>query len=462
MLSQTNSSYILPDHDELTAWLIERGLGRAAAEPKAAMFLQAASHLPSETSPRLDGPPMAFFVPGRVEVLGKHTDYAGGSSIVAAIEYGFVAVARPRRDNVLRLSFVRRGGSVEIRLDDTSPPRSGHWGNYPAVVARRIARDFPGTTRGAEVAILSDLPPASGMSSSSALVVCTLLILSRANKLCERPDYRRHLPSRLALAGYAAAIEAGTSFSGFAAESGVGTHGGSEDHTAILCARPGELSQYAYCPARHERTIPLPPRFAFVLASSGVIAEKTGEARERYNRQSLLASALLGKWNRATGRQDESLAAALQSDADAPARLRQTVEVSSLDDFSSAELLRRLDHFLMENQQIIPAAADALADGDLMEFGKWVDASQLAAEELLGNQIPQTTALARAARECGAVAASSFGAGFGGSVWALVPSDEGEAFGRRWAEAYHERFPQQASRSRFLVSQLGPAAFSIR
>ena len=63
-----------------------------------------------------------------------------------------------------------------------------------------------------------------------------------------------------------------------------------------------------------------------------------------------------------------------------------------------------------------------------MHFGKLVDESQVAAEELLGNQVPETISLAKHARALGAYAASAFGAGFGGSVWALVSRSEAEQF----------------------------------
>src|SRR5205814_400247 len=79
-------------------------------------------------------------------------------------------------------------------------------------------------------------------------------------------------------------------------------------------------------------------------------------------------------------------------------------------------VVRRLDHFLLENETLVPAAAKALAKGDVAGFGRAADESQRAADELLGNQVPETIALARDARRLGASAASAFGAGFGDAV----------------------------------------------
>jgi galactokinase len=91
-----------------------------------------------------------------------------------------------------------------------------------------------------------------------------------------------------------------------------------------------------------------------------------------------------------------------------------------------------------------------------------VDHSQLAAERLLANQVPETTFLARKARELGAIAASAFGAGFGGSVWALVPDSDTAAFRTRWAEAYAAAFPVAARGSEILITHAGPGAVELR
>ena len=113
------------------------------------------------------------------------------------------------------------------------------------------------------------------------------------------------------------------------------------------------------------------------------------------------------------------------------------------------------------NEKDITAAGDALIQGDMSAFGQWVDRSQRGAEELLGNQIPQTSYLAQSAREHGAVAASAFGAGFGGSVWALVEKAQAESFLEAWAASYRDQFPQDAKAASFLTTGAGPAAFQV-
>ena len=78
------------------------------------------------------------------------------------------------------------------------------------------------------------------------------------------------------------AIENGASYGDLAGDRGVGTHGGSQDHTAILCAVPGHVVGYRFGPVRREASVPLGDR-VFVIGASGITASKAGEHRERYN-----------------------------------------------------------------------------------------------------------------------------------------------------------------------------------
>ncbi len=185
----------------------------------------------------------AFWVPGRIEVLGKHTDYAGGRSLVCAAEQGFAVVAAPRADSRVRLLNVADGSEVVLALDArlAEPPEA--WMRYPATVLRRMARNFPDAARGADLAFASDLPPASGMSSSSAFVIAVFLAVSGVNQLVDDPRYREAIATPEDLAAYLATVENGQSYGALAGDRGVGTFGGGEDHTAMLCCRAGELSQ---------------------------------------------------------------------------------------------------------------------------------------------------------------------------------------------------------------------------
>ena len=448
------------DLPQIKARLVSKGLSLSESENKTEIFLTCAKDL--RTSGLDDGAAVsAFFVPGRIEVLGKHTDYAGGRSIIAAAENGFCIAAAKHQDNTVRILDVATGEKVEFTITDQLRPRPEHWSNYPMTVARRLATNFPGPLCGAEIAFASDLPPAAGMASSSAMIVGFFLVLSAFNDITSREEYRNNINGLTDLATYLATVENGETFGTLAGDKGVGTFGGSEDHTAILCCRAGTLSRYSYCPVRFERDVQLPSGYIFAIASSGVIAEKTGVAMEKYNRLSALCQRAVEIWNKATGRSDPHLAAAIASSPDAPDRLRNILQQASDRKFSSEELSKRFEHFLAESEHIIPAASNALTAGDLAEFDRQVTRSQQLAETLLGNQVPETVFLARRAHDLGAIAASAFGAGFGGSVWALTKANGAKQFLEKWLALYKSQFPTPAANAVFLLTRPGPAAFEL-
>lgn len=398
-------------------------------------------------------PSHRFHVPGRIEVLGKHTDYAGGRSLLVAVEKGFCVVSTPRADAGVRILDVGRDEEVMLSLDPSAPPPARHWAIYPAAVTRRLVRDFAGPLCGADIALLSDLPPSSGLSSSSALLIATFEALRAANRLETRDDFARALPDVLDVAAYLGSVESGRPFRGFGGEAGVGTAGGSQDHTAILASEAGRLRQFGFAPVRAEGSVVLPGEVTFVVAVSGVVAQKTAGAREAYNRAAALSAAILQTWRAISGRDDRTLFEAVASSSDAQPRLRQAL-ASATGEFPAPALLARLDQFVDESLVLIPTAFEAIGAGDLEAFGRAVDRSQKGAETGLDNQVAETIDLQRLARSLGAHASSAFGAGFGGSVWALVGRAGADAFMTQWEREYRKRHDHPASR--FFRTDAGP------
>jgi galactokinase len=443
---------------EITDKFISAGMSRVETEGKARLVQLTSSFLERWTeSERANW--VRCYVPGRIEVLGKHTDYAGGRSLLCAVERGICAVAAPRADHLIRIADVLREQECQFIVSPDLDPRSENWAIYPKTVARRLACNFPGALSGMDMAFASDLPRSAGMSSSSALMIATYSLLERFNDLRKRPEHSRNTRNQEELAAYLGCVENGQTFGTLAGDAGVGTFGGSQDHTAILCSRPGTLRQFRFCPARFEREAPLPPECTFVIGVSGVAADKTGNAREKYNLASGAAQEILKIWREVTGRTDATLFDAGARVSDAPERIHEMLRKMTGSSYSSQTLLDRFDQFIEESTQIVPGAAEALNAKDLYTFGKLVDRSQELAEQKLGNQVPQTMELARSARAIGAIAASAFGAGFGGSVWTMVRTDQAVEFLNRWQGHYRNRFPGEADKSTFFVSGAGPAAF---
>jgi len=434
------------------------GMRTVEADRKAWLVDRALTALHSLGVPN-DRPMNAWFVPGRLEVLGKHTDYAGGRSLLCAMERGCVMVAARRDDSRIRIVDAVDGSLVEVTPATGSSDVAPAWSVYPTTVARRIAANFPEARYGADIAFESDLPAAAGMSSSSALMIGVFFALAAANGIESLPRYRSEIDSREDLAAYLATVENGHDFGSLAGGSGVGTFGGSEDHTAILCCCANEIAQYAFMPVRRESSLPFAGEYVFAVAASGVVAEKTGTARAAYNDAAARARRILELWQSTTGRDQPSLAAVLAGDDSAADRARRVLAKAGGGD--AAKLRDRLDHFVEESERIIPEVSALIGAGQFDRIGPLVDRSQHLAERLLGNQVPETIALARLARGTGAVASSSFGAGFGGSVWALVPAASADAFIRRWSADYHRSFPEAAAKATFFATRPGPAALRL-
>ena len=411
-----------------------------------------------------------WIVPGRIEVLGKHVDYAGGRSLLCAVERGLVIVARPRTDRQLVLHDARRGDVLTLPFDG-SARHLPSWSVYPRTVLHRLLRNFGEAVGGADIAIASNLPSAAGVSSSSALTVGLSLAVAGVSGLSAHPVWQETFTARTALAGYVGALENGMDFGALSGERGVGTLGGAQDQTAILCSSPGALAMFQWAPVTWEQVVPWPETHRFVIGVSGVTASKAAGAKERYNRAARTAHRLVEGWNaqaRASGappvrslREAFVAAAAGETPREVPEPLIASSRAVADAEFTARHLEARLEQFFDETFVFVPEAAAALAAGDLAAFGALVDRSQAGAERALENQVAETIHLQRFARELGAEAASAFGAGFGGSVWAMIPADQAEEFSARWRERYVRAHRQAASRAQFFTTAPSHPAFEV-
>lgn len=427
---------------------------------KDALMQQSAGVLAERFGVPRDARCVGVYVPGRVEFLGKHTDYAGGRSLLMTVRKGFRLAAAGRDDNVIRISAGHTGRDVQqFAYGQRHEP--GHWVNYASTAARRIAANFAEAVklRGVDMAFVSDLPIAAGMSSSSALMVAICLGIFGVNRLAETDPYRREIHSNIELAGYLSCIEMGGSFGTLTGQAGVGTFGGSEDHTAMLCCKVDTLSQFSFAPSVFERDIPFPAAMAMVIACSGVAAAKTGPAMEKYNRASIRARKAAEAYNRATGAKCKHLRdVAVRAGPDGLADALEAIRRGTADEAAELDLPGRFEQFFHEDQEIIPAVADALAAGKVEAIGELIDASHAGARSGLQNLIPETDFLQQSARRLGATAASYFGAGFGGSVWAMIEKTRAEEFRAAWTKTYAEHFGEPAQRAEFFITRPGEPA----
>jgi galactokinase len=366
-----------------------------------------------------------YFVPGRVELVGKHVDYAGGRSLTIATELAIHARATTIDEPVIRVRRAAGEVAMDVALSPNAKAINVRSSAYVTAVARRFARDFPHARKGVAVELQSSLPTSAGLSSSTALIVTLAMAFVDANDLANDERWLAAIPNPIAFAEYVAAIETGEAFGEFPADGGVGVRGGAQDHVAIVCAEEGSIGQFSYLPAVLERRIPWPEELVLAIGVSGVHATKTGNAQAAYNR----------------------LADAMRTDDRGP----------KSEDRNDAGSARRAQ-FREETDVIVPGVGDAIRDRDWSKLGALVDRSQSLAENVLGNQVAETIHLARMAREYGAIAASAFGAGFGGAVWAMIPKPGAAEFMRVWREKYESAFPAKKSRAKWATTQpAGPA-----
>lgn len=430
------------------------GLSREGTQRYASLLLTAHAACDLRGLPRAGR--VELVVPGRVELVGKHVDYAGGRSLVCPVDRGVVAVAAPHDEpSVVVLDIVRdeqvTTPLAHLRLARAMPRPA--WRVYVDAVVQRMAMNFGPLTRGVVITLGSSLPPDAGLSSSSAFTITIALAVAAINDLQDDPRWAALVADPLRLAGYCSALESGFDFGDLRGGHGVGTMSGTQDQCAILGGAVGHVDQFAYRPERHEARIAWPAEWALLVATSGVVASKSGAEQQRYNRAVRLTTRLLECWNQ-PGRAAETLRDVVSAGADFEALAAR----AATDEFDEATLRARLAQFDQECRIVVPQVLRGIELCDVVRVTRGVAHSVAGAVWALENQVPETLALTQLAVSAGAWCASPFGAGFGGSVWALVPDESAEQVASRWIADYRDTGLEAARRAEVFVTQPSPGA----
>lgn len=332
--------------------------------------------------------------PGRVNLIGEHVDYCGLSVLPVAIRREVKIAFTSRGDDRSRFVNVDDARFPPREFDgrDESAPPRGDWITYVRAVAREMDASH-GARRGIDACVHGDVPLAAGLSSSSALVVATALAYVAANELVVAREELMELCAR--------------------AERRIGLESGGMDQAVSLGARAGRALRVDFGPLR-TRSIAIPPTWRFVVANSGVGAEKAGRARDAYNarvtecREALrlvLAHPMAREWPRTWRGLVESVAKGELLEAGARA----------LD----GDVARRWRHVIGEAFRVERAVV-ALERGDAAAFGRSMDASHASLRDDHDVSCAELDACVRVAREAGAIGARLTGAGFGGCIVALA------------------------------------------
>lgn len=329
-----------------------------------------------------------FHAPGRVNLIGEHTDYSGGLVLPAAIDRGITLVVEAAGGDVIDLRSADAEEAVAVPADGSAPPATG-WGRYVTAVAAELAAvgRAPVGLRGS---IASDLPQGSGLSSSAALEVVVAVALCAVADL-DLP------PLEVAALAQRAELRA------------VGVPCGIMDQAASVLGRPGCAVRFDCGDLSHE-AVPLPDGLALAIIDTGVPRrlEESGYATRRRELEAGIAA--LG------GRSLRGLD---------PDGAHEAVLAAGAGEVAA----RRVRHVTAENTRVDAVVAALTRSGgpDLDALGACFAAGHASLRDDFAVSTPELDLLVALAVDAGAVAARMTGGGFGGAIVALVERDRAEA-----------------------------------
>jgi galactokinase len=348
--------------------------------------------------------PRLFHAPGRVNLIGEHTDYNDGFVLPMAINQGTIAAIARRPDRILRARSFNLKESVELDLDRLGPGRRGTWQDYVEGVAAALT-EHNIVLCGADIAVQSDIPIGSGLSSSAALEISLAkALVSISNAAIDSLS--------LALVGQTAEHRH------------VGTRCGIMDQFTAVHA----LKEHAIlldCRSLEAKLIPLNlSDCSIVICDSGVRHQL---AASEYNRR----------------RQDCDRGVQLLRGALPHVRALRDVSLSELEAHRSLlpePVPRRCSHVIRENSRTLKAA-DCLAQGDRVALGHLMAESHRSLRDDYEVSCPELDHLVEIAEnQTGVFGSRMTGGGFGGCTVNVVESSRLPSFRDKISREYRARF----------------------
>jgi galactokinase len=345
--------------------------------------------------------------PGRVNLIGEHTDYNDGFVFPIALDRATYVAARSRPDRTVNVYTRQFDGFDTFSLDDITRSVEKPWSNYVRGVAKGL--DIAGhALQGADMVIDSDVPLGAGLSSSAALEVAV--------------GYTLQLLNDLNLLGEELALLAQGAENTF-----VGVQCGIMDQ---LISALGEADHALLIDCRDlaVRAVPLPASARVVVCESGVHHELGDSGYNERRAQCEEAVRLLkAELPKITALRDVSA-----SDLARLAHLLPPV------------VLKRARHVVSENARVLESA-DALEAGELARFGQLMDASHVSMRDDYEISVPEIDLLVELAQATpGCYGSRLTGGGFGGSTVSLVDERAVESFAQAVAAGYRERAGREA------------------
>ncbi|MBQ9971243.1 MAG: galactokinase [Elusimicrobiaceae bacterium] len=363
-----------------------------------------------------------FFAPGRVNLIGEHTDYNGGHVFPCALSFGTHCVFCKRDDKKIHLHSLNfpEKGIIETDLDTISYSKEQDWANYPLGVIKTLQNHGYNINQGFELMFWGDIPNGAGLSSSASIELATAVAMNEVFSLC--------IP-QVELVKFCQ--EAENKF--------VGMNCGIMDQFAIGMGKEGHAIlldcntlDYEYAPLD--------------LKGLSIVIMNTNKRRE-------LADS---KYNERRGECERALQA-----------LQTRLNIKSLGELSSAEFeankhlienpveQKRAKHAVYENERTLQAV-QKLKEGDVETFGKLMNASHKSLQEDYEVTGKELDALVEAAwAQQGVLGARMTGAGFGGCAIALVKDPHVKNFIDRVGQTYLDKTGLKAD---FYIASIGGPA----
>ena len=364
-----------------------------------------------------------YFSPGRVNLIGEHTDYNGGHVFPCALTLGTYGAARKREDNKIHLYSMNLDsfGVVEASLDDLTNKKEYNWANYPLGVVWAFKEKGHTITSGFDMVIWGNIPNGSGLSSSASLEVLTGVIMT---DLFEIKDLSM---TDLALIGQYSENNFNGCNCGIMDQFAVAM--GKKDHAIFLDT--SDLS-YEYAPC--------------VLDGAKIVITNSKV------KHSLVDSAYNDRRN--------ECAAALKA-------LQSELDIQALGDLTPEEFeahkslikdeiqLQRAKHAVYENQRTIDAVT-ALKAGDIESFGKLMNQSHISLRDDYGVSCEEIDILVDLAWKIPGVLGSRItGGGFGGCTVSIVKDESIDTFIETIGKTYLEKVGHEAE---FYTVDIGDGA----
>lgn len=374
-----------------------------------------------------EGETHLYFAPGRVNLIGEHTDYNGGHVFPCALTLGTYGVARRRKDNKLRFYSMNfeKFGVIESSLEDLVPSKEADWTNYPKGVMWAFEKKGHKVPSGMDLLIYGNIPNGSGLSSSASLEVLTGLILKDMFGLEE-----------ISLVDIAL----------------IGQYS-ENNFNGMNC---GIMDQFASAMGKKDHAI-----FLDTATLNYEYAEiKLEDAKIVITNSKVKHSLVDSAYNDRRRECEEALK-----------DLQKVVDIKALGDLSEGQFnqnkraitdptaLKRARHAVFENQRTV-RAVEALKENDIRLFGGLMNASHVSLRDDYEVSCEEIDILVDLAWETDGVIGSRItGGGFGGCTVSIVKNDAVDHFISSVGAAYKEKAGHEAE---FYVVEIGDGAHKIR